>query len=445
MSQSKNILGTMPMGRLIFTMSGPIMLSMLMQAVYNLVDSIYVARLGDNAFLALSYAYPIQTLLIAFCVGTGVAFSATLSQRLGAKQMDQASAVVLHGGSFYFGCWLRFFLFGLLGADAYLRACTDTPSVITQGAAYLRVCCCLSFGVCTQFPCERILQSSGRPAGFMIIQGSGALINIILDPILIFVFDMGVVGAAVATVIGQITGAFIGLFLVHSLREHFPITLRGQRLQPALLGEMGRIAGPAILMQSLSSVMSLGLNAILRRVSETAVWVLGVYFKLQSFVFMPIFSVNNGLISIISFNYGARGRRRVSGAIRFGMILAVGTGVIGCVLLILCATPLLRVCFNAGEQALALGVPALGLTALSFPVAAVSIILSAAFQSLGHSRDSLVISLLRHIVLLLPIALLLVHLWPERAFLCFLLTELGACLVALPMYRSVYRSKIAVL
>ena len=445
MTRSENILGTMPMGRLIFTMSGPIMLSMLMQAVYNLVDSIYVARLGDDAFLALSYAYPIQTLLIAFCVGTGVAFSATLSQRLGARQMDQASAVVLHGGSFYFGCWLLFFLFGLLGADAYLRACTDTPSVITQGAAYLRVCCCLSFGVCTQFPCERILQSSGRPAGFMIIQGSGALINIILDPILIFVFDMGVVGAAVATVIGQITGAFIGLFLVHSLREHFPITLRGQRLQPALLGEMGRIAGPAILMQSLSSVMSLGLNAILRRVSETAVWVLGVYFKLQSFVFMPIFSVNNGLISIISFNYGARDRRRVSGAIRFGMLLAVGTGIIGCGLLILCASPLLQVCFNAGAQALALGIPALGLTALSFPVAAVSIILSAAFQSLGHSRDSLVISLLRYIVLLLPVALLLIYLRPASAFLCFLITEVGACLAALPMYRHVYRSKIAVL
>lgn len=445
MTQSKNILGTMPMGRLIFTMSGPIMLSMLMQAVYNLVDSIYVARLGDDAFLALSYAYPIQTLLVAFCVGTGVAFSATLSQRLGAKKMDQASAVVLHGGLLYFGCWLIFFLFGLLGAGAYLRACTDTPSVITQGAAYLRVCCCLSFGVCTQFPCERILQSSGRPAGFMIIQGSGALLNIILDPIFIFVFDMGVVGAAVATVIGQITGAVIGLFLVHGLREQFPISFRGQHLQPALLAEMGRIAGPAILMQSLSSVMSMGLNAILRRVSETAVWVLGVYFKLQSFVFMPIFSVNNGLISIISFNYGARDRRRVSGAIRFGMILAVGTGVIGCVLLILCASPLLRVCFNAGEQALTLGVPALGMTALSFPVAAVSIILSSAFQSLGHSRYSLLISLLRYIVLLLPIALLLVHLWPAFAFLCFLITEIGACLVALPMYRHVYRSKIAVL
>ena len=445
MTRSENILGTMPMGRLIFTMSGPIMLSMLMQAVYNLVDSIYVARLGDDAFLALSYAYPIQTLLIAFCVGTGVAFSAVLSQRLGAKQMDQASSVVLHGGVLYFLCWLIFFLFGLLGADAYLRTCTDTPSVIAQGTAYLQVCCCLSFGVCTQFPCERILQSMGRPAGFMIIQGSGALLNIILDPILIFVFDMGVAGAAVATVIGQITGAVIGLFLVHGLREHFPIFLRGQHLQPALLEELGRIAGPAILMQSLSSAMSFGLNTILRRVSETAVWVLGVYFKLQSFVFMPIFSVNNGLISIISFNYGARDRRRVSGAIRFGMLLAVGTGIIGCGLLILCASPLLQVCFNAGAQALALGIPALGLTALSFPVAAVNIILSSAFQSLGHSRYSLVISLLRYIVLLLPVALLLIYLRPASAFLCFLITEVGACLAALPMYRHVYRSKIAVL
>ena len=445
MTRSENILGTMPMGRLIFTMSGPIMLSMLMQAVYNLVDSIYVARLGDDAFLALSYAYPIQTLLIAFCVGTGVAFSAVLSQRLGAKQMDQASSVVLHGGLLYFLCWLIFFLFGLLGADAYLRTCTDTPSVIAQGTAYLQVCCCLSFGVCTQFPCERILQSMGRPAGFMIIQGSGALLNIILDPILIFVFDMGVAGAAVATVIGQITGAVIGLFLVHGLREQFPISLRGQHLQPALLEELGRIAGPAILMQSLSSVMSFGLNTILRRVSETAVWVLGVYFKLQSFVFMPIFSVNNGLISIISFNYGARDRRRVSGAIRFGMLLAVGTGIIGCGLLILCAAPLLRVCFNAGAQALALGIPALGLTALSFPVAAVNIILSSAFQSLGHSRYSLVISLLRYIVLLLPVALLLIYLRPASAFLCFLITEVGACLAALPMYRHVYQSKIAVL
>ena len=445
MTRSENILGTMPMGRLIFTMSGPIMLSMLMQAVYNLVDSIYVARLGDDAFLALSYAYPIQTLLIAFCVGTGVAFSAVLSQRLGAKQMDQASSVVLHGGVLYFLCWLIFFLFGLLGADAYLRTCTDTPSVIAQGTAYLQVCCCLSFGVCTQFPCERILQSMGRPAGFMIIQGSGALLNIILDPILIFVLDMAVAGAAAATVIGQITGAVIGLFLVHGLREQFPISLRGQHLQPALLEELGRIAGPAILMQSLSSVMSFGLNTILRRVSETAVWVLGVYFKLQSFVFMPIFSVNNGLISIISFNYGARDRRRVSGAIRFGMLLAVGTGIIGCGLLILCASPLLQVCFNAGAQALALGIPALGLTALSFPVAAVNIILSSAFQSLGHSRYSLVISLLRYIVLLLPVALLLIYLRPASAFLCFLITEVGACLAALPMYRHVYRSKIAVL
>ncbi len=222
-----------------------------------------MARLGDNAFLGpVPMPYPIQTLLIAFCVGTGVAFSATLSQRLGAKQMGPGQrcgpprGVVLFSAA---GCSSS--CFGLLGANAYLRACTDTPSVITQGAAYLRVCCCLSFGVCTQFPCERILQSSGRPAGFMIIQGSGALINIILDPILIFVFDMGVVGAAVATVIGQITGAFIGLFSSPQPAGALPPSPSGASASsPPCWGRMGRIAGPAILMQSLSSVMSLGLK-----------------------------------------------------------------------------------------------------------------------------------------------------------------------------------------
>lgn len=435
----------MPVNRLLLNMAVPMIVSMLVQALYNVVDSVFVAKLSEDALNAVSLAFPVQNLMISVGVGTGVGINALLSRSLGQKEQDKVDRTAMNGLLLAAISCLVFMLFGLTCGQRFYAIQTDIQTIISYGGDYLTICCGMCFGMFAQITLERILQATGRTFYTMITQATGALINIILDPILIFVFDMGVVGAAVATVIGQITGAFIGLFLVHSLREHFPITLRGQRLQPALLGEMGRIAGPAILMQSLSSVMSLGLNAILRRVSETAVWVLGVYFKLQSFVFMPIFSVNNGLISIISFNYGARDRRRVSGAIRFGMILAVGTGVIGCVLLILCATPLLRVCFNAGEQALALGVPALGLTALSFPVAAVSIILSAAFQSLGHSRDSLVISLLRYIVLLLPIALLLVHLWPERAFLCFLLTELGACLVALPMYRSVYRSKIAVL
>ncbi len=442
MNERENILGSMPVGRLVISMSWPIMLSMLMQAVYNLVDSIYVARLGDAAFLALSYAYPIQTLMVAFCVGTGVGFSAVLAQRLGAKKMEEANAAVLHGFFLFLMCWLLFLAFGVFGCGAYLRACTDTLAVIQQGTAYLRVCCCFSMGVCAQFPCERILQSTGHPAGFMIVQGSGALINIILDPVFIFGFGMGVKGAAVATVIGQISGGLIGFFLLRRIRRQFPITLRGFRFCPSLTAEMCRIAAPAILMQSLSSMMSMGLNAILRLWSETAVWVLGVYFKLQSFVFMPIFSVNNGLISIISYNYGARDRERVLGSIRFGMMTALATAVLGSVLMWICAEPLLSLCFKAGAEALAMGVPSLRMTALSFPAAAISIILSAAYQSLGYSRYSLTVSLLRNIVLLLPIALLLVYMTPHWVFSCFLLTELGSCLAAIPLYQKVWRKKI---
>ena len=438
-----NILGSMPIGQLVIHMSWPIMLSMLLQAVYNLVDSIYVSRISDDAFLALSYAYPVQTLMVAFCVGTGVGFSAVLSRRLGEGRIERANSAAIHGYLLYLLCWLLFLAFGLFACGPYLRACTENAAVAQMGSDYLRICCCLSIGMCMQFPCERVLQATGHPAGFMIVQGSGAVINVILDPILIFLFDMGVAGAAAATVIGQIAGALIGFFLIYRIRSQFPLTAHGFRLRAALMGEMCRIAAPAVLMQSLSSLMSLGLNAILTLWSETAVWVLGVYFKLQSFVFMPVFSINNGMISIISYNCGAGERRRVEGAIRFGLITAVTTALAGAVLLWLCALPLLSVCFHASAQAVALGVPALRMTALSFPIAAVSIILSAAFQPLGRSSCSLAISLLRQIVLLLPAALLLVYLQPQWTFLAFPVAELFACLAAVFLFRGLRRDKIA--
>ncbi|MGE4276022.1 MAG: MATE family efflux transporter [Lawsonibacter sp.] len=440
--ETHNSLGTMPIARLVVNMSWPIMLSMLMQAVYNLVDSIYVTRISDAAFLALSYAYPIQILMVAFCVGIGVGFNAVLAQRLGAKKMDEANSVVLHGFFLYFLCWLLFFLFGLFACKAYLGFCTDTADVVRQGTAYLRVCCCFSFGMCTQFPCERILQSTGHPVGFMIIQGSGALINMILDPIFIFGFGMGVQGAAVATVIGQIIGGLVGVFLVRRIRYQFSISWNGTLFQPQLIREICRIAAPAILMQSLSSLMSLGLNSILHLCSETAVWVLGVYFKLQSFVFMPIFSVNNALVSIISYNYGAGDKARVSNSIRFGLLCALSAGLTGAILLWLCAAPLLTLCFRAGPAALAMGIPALRMTALAFPIAAISITRSAAFQSLGYSRYSLLLALLRNVILLLPMALLLVLLSPQWVFFSFFISETAACLVSWILFQTVKRGKI---
>ena len=442
MQEQNNILGTMPIGRLVLHMSWPVMLSMLVQAVYNLVDSIFVARISDKAFLALSYAYPVQTLMVAFCVGIGVAFSAILSKRLGERELSGARDAVFHGFALYAGCWVLFCAFGVLGVEAYLSGCTGDPSVQEMGIGYLRLCCCFSFGICMQFPLERILQSTGHPAGFMIIQGSGAVINLILDPILIFAWDMGVAGAAAATVIGQITGGLIGCFLLSRVKTELPLPWRGFRFQREMMGEYARIAVPAVLMQAMASVTSLGLNGILKLWSETAVWVLGVYFKLQTFVFMPVFSVNNALVTIISYNYGAGDGKRVSACLRFGMGAVLAMALAGGLVLCLGAGPLLRVCFQAGQKAMEMGVPSLRMTALAFPFAAASIIFSACFQSLGYSRFSLAVSVLRYGLLPLPVALVLVKTVPEWSFLCFLLGEAATMFVAAGLFWRVKREKI---
>lgn len=435
MDTGDNILGTMPVRKLVLTMSSPIMLSMLMSAIYNLVDSIYVAQVSDLDFLALSYAYPVQLMVIAFCCGLGVGFNAILAKRLGQGRREDAVNVACHGFLLYAAIWLLALLFALFGCVPFFQACTDNPVVAQAGIRYLTICSGLSIGLCMQFLTERILQSTGHPAGFMIVQGSGALLNIVLDPVFIFGFDMGVVGAAVATVIGQITGACIGFFLVWRLRSTFPLSPRRFRFSPEITGDMLRIAAPAIVMQSLSSFMTLGLNQIMNLVSETAVFVLGVYIKIQSFVFMPIFGVNNGLVPIISYNYGAKDASRITHSIRFGLQLSVATGLAGTVILSLAASPLLRYCFQAPQQAIGMGVPALRMTSLAFGVAAVSIVLSSAFQSLDRSSCSLLVSLLRQILFLLPIALLLVQVRPELVWLCFLFSELLTAAVAIPLYR----------
>ena len=440
-----NILGTMPVNRLVLTMSSPIMISMLMSAIYNLVDSIYVAQVSDLDFLALSYAYPVQLMMVAFCTGIGVGFNATFAQRLGEGKGEEANQVACHGFLFYTLCWLLFLAFALLGAPLFFRLSTHDPVVARAGIQYLTICCGASIGMCMQFLTERLLQTTGHPAGFMIVQGSGAVLNIILDPVFIFGLDMGVAGAAAATVIGQISGACIGFFLLWRIRREFSVSFRGFRPSRTLSGEMLRIAAPAVVMQSLSSFMSLGLNQLLTLWSQTAVFVLGVYFKIQTFVFMPIFGVSNGLIPILSYNFGARSAPRITQGIRFGLTLAVGTGLGGAVILCLAASPLLRYCFRAGEEAIAMGGPALGMTALAFPIAAVSIILSASFQSLGHSPLSLLVSLLRQILLLLPIAALFLRLAPDLVWLSFFCAEVLACLTAVLLCRRTIAPRIRAL
>ena len=440
-----NILGTMPVNRLVITMSAPIMLSMLISAVYNLVDSIYVAQVSDLDFLALSYAYPVQLMMVACCTGVGVGFNATFAQRLGEGKGEEANRVACHGFLFYGLCWLLFLAFALWGAPLFFRLSTDNPVVARAGVEYLTVCCGASIGMCMQFLTERLLQTTGHPSGFMIVQGSGALLNIVLDPLFIFVFDMGVTGAAVATVIGQISGACIGFFLLWRIRGEFALSFRGFRPQTGISRELLSIAAPAVVMQSLSSFMSLGLNQLFTPWSQTAVFVLGVYFKIQTFVFMPIFGVSNGLLPIASYNYGARAPARIRGAVRFSLTLSAGVGAAGTVLLALAADPLLRYCFQAGEEAAAMGGPALTMTALAFPVGAVSIILSAAFQAMGRSGLSLLVSLLRQIVLLLPIAAWFLRTAPDLVWLSFLCAEVLACLTALGLYLRVIRPRIRAL
>lgn len=437
--QEKNILGTMPIRPLVLTMSCPVMLSMLIQAVYNLVDSICVAQVDDQAFLALSYALPVQMLQIAICVGTGVGFNAILARRMGQRRYDEVNGVVFHGFALFLLNWAVFCLFGLLGTGFFFRLSTDNERVVAYGIQYLTICCCFSFGQCMQFASERVLQSAGHPIGYMLVQGSGALINIILDPIFIFVFQWKVVGAAAATVLGQFVGAGIGFYLVWRIRGELSLNFKGVRPQPELVREIYRIGAPAIVMQSLASFMILGLNQMLTRWSETAVWVLGVYFKLQNFVFMPVFGINNGLVSVLSYNYGARGRERIQGGIQFGLQLAVGIMGVGTVLVWLLSRPLLLYCFHATAPALEMGVPALRMVACSFLFAGVTIIFNSAFQSLGYGTWSLGLALLRQIVLLLGVASLFLAILPELVWLSFLCAEMLTLLAALLLYRQVKR------
>lgn len=444
MNENQNIMGTMPIRRLLITMSWPIMISMFIQALYNMVDSICVSHVSEKDFLALSLAYPVQMLMIAVCVGTGVGFAAVLARKLGEKKEEEAVQVACHGYLLYLITWLAFVVLILLSVKPFFAAFTDDPEVALAGVQYLTICGVFSFGMCFQFVAERILQACGHPMQYMLVQGVGALLNIILDPIFVFGFGMGVVGAAVATVIGQISGMLVGVFLVIRLKE-MHISFRGFRVRSRLIREVYRIGFPAILVQSLSSVMSFGLNFILKLFSETGVLIAGIYFKVQSFVFMPAFGINNGLTSVASYNYGARSRQRVSQAIHFAVVLSLVIMAVGAAVVMLGADFILRVGFDAAADTLAQGVPALWIVSPAFVLAGASIVLSSAFQALGRSSYSLVISLMRQLVVLLPLAGALCLVNPALVWWAFPVTEAAACLAAVLFYRKVYRECIQTL
>lgn len=439
-------MAVMPVRRLLLNMAWPMMLSMLIQALYNLVDSMFVAQLSSDGFVALALVYPIQTLMIAVCVGTGVGFNALLARQLGEGRPDEANRVVANGYFVYLVCWVVFLVLGVGLAPVFMGLfAPGQPQVIDYGIQYLSIVTGASVGICMQFAGERTLQATGNTVGPMVIQGIGAVINLILDPLLIFGIGpfprMEVAGAALATVLGQVVGMVVGLCMVRR-SSIVRLSFRGFRPDSAIIRTMFRVGVPAILVQALATVMNLGMNLILPLFTASGVFILGAYFKLQSFLFMPVNGLNNALIPIVSFNYGARQRSRITGVIHFALVLSAAIMAVGTVVFLAIPGPLLRL-FDADAAVLAEGISALRLIALSFVCAGVSVILCAALQALGAANSSLVVSLLRQLVLLFPLALLLGALRLSLVWLAFLLSEGAACLTALLLYRRTARGRLA--
>lgn len=411
MEQKENKMGIMPVKKLIITMSLPMMISMLVQALYNVVDSIFVAQLSEDALTAVTLAFPLQNLLIAVGSGTGVGINALLSRSLGEKRFDRSDAAANTGLFLAFASFLAFLLIGLFFSGPFIRTQTTDPDIASMGRTYLRIVSCLSIGVFYQMTFERLLQSTGLTLYSMFSQASGAIINIILDPIMIFGYfgmpALGVAGAAYATVIGQTCAAFIGLILNLKVNKEIHISFdRILHPKKATVTEIYAVGIPSILMMSIGSIMTYAMNRILIMFSTTATAVFGVYFRLQSFFFMPVFGLNSGLIPVLAYNYGARKRARITEALRFSMILAVSIMLTGLVIFQAIPETLLKM-FNASEDMIALGVPALRTISICFPFAGACIALGSVFQAFSKSIYSLLVSVGRQLVILIPVAWLL--------------------------------------
>ncbi|WP_411336090.1 MATE family efflux transporter [Ruminococcus gauvreauii] len=405
----ENKMGTMPVNRLLLSMSLPMIISMIVQALYNVVDSIFVSFISENALTAVSMAFPIQNLMISVGAGLGVGINALLSRSLGEKNQEKANQTAVQGIFLVAMSFLLFLMFGVFGSSAFMHSQTDISEILESGTIYLTICSSLSFAIFGQMTFERLLQSTGRTMYTMITQGTGAVINIILDPILIFGYlgfpKLGVAGAAIATVFGQFVAFLLAVFFNLRKNTDIQISFRGFRPHARILKEILAVGIPSIIMQAISSVMTFGMNKILFRFSPTAVAVFGAYFKLQSFVFMPVFGLNNGMVPIIAYNYGAGKRDRLIKTIKLSIAYAVGIMLAGLITIQLIPGSLLGM-FNASPQMLEIGIPALRIISLSFVFAGYCIITSSVFQALGNGIYSMIVSIVRQIVILLPVAYL---------------------------------------
>lgn len=442
----ENKMGVMHISSLLISMSIPMMLSMLVQALYNVVDSIFVSQLGENALTAVSLAFPIQNLMIALGSGTGVGINALLSRSLGEKNKERVDKTASHAVYIILVSSILFALFGLFLVRYFFEAQTDIEEIISYGTDYLRICTIFSFGLFGQITFERLLQSTGKTLYSMIAQVFGAVVNIVLDPIMIFGYfgfpRMEVAGAALATVIGQTLAAMLALILNLTRNKELTFKFKGLRLDGEIIKRIYAVGIPTAIMIAIGSVMNFGLNKILMTFTSTATAVFGVYFRLQGFVFMPIFGMNNGVIPIISYNYGARNRKRITKTIRLAMAYALTIMLVGTAIFQIFPEQLLSL-FNASADMIAIGVPALRIVSTCFVFAGFCIVSGSVFQALGSGVPSMIISTTRQLVVLLPAAYLLTRAGGLHAiWWAFPLAEIASVALTIIFLKHFYTNRI---
>lgn len=443
----RNKMGVMPVKKLIVTMSLPMMISMLVQAMYNIVDSIFVARLSEEALTGVTLAFPMQNLMFAVAGGTGVGINAMLSKALGEKKFDESDSAAGNGIVLNLAAALVFMAASFMGAaGAFIGMQTSDPVIAREGTTYLSIVMVLSIGMSAQVTMERLLQSTGRTLYTMVTQALGAIINIIMDPIMIFGLfgfpKLGVAGAAYATIIGQSIAASLALYFNIKKNHDIRFSWKILKLKADTVKRIYFVGVPSILMIAIGSVMTYLLNIILNTFSSTAVAVFGAYFKLQSFFFMPVFGLNNGVIPVLAYNYGAKNKDRITEALRFSIVLAFLIMCAGTAVMEIMPGRLLSL-FSASDDMMAIGITALRTIAWHFPIAGLCIVLGSVFQAFGRSYYSLIVSLGRQIVVLIPVAYALSLTGRlELVWWAFLISEVVSFILTTIFFRRINSSII---
>ena len=440
----------MPISKLIWNMSLPIIASMLVQALYNIVESVFVSRVSEQALTAVSLAFPAQNLMIGLATGTAVGVNALMGRALGAGQRERADRVANHGVLLAIVGFVISAVLGATCSDLFFRSQTQVESIILMGNDYLRVVTIGSLGMFCQIMYERLLQGTGRSILSMYTQGLGAIINIILDPVFIFTLNMGVTGAAVATIIGQYFGCALAIYFNHKKNTDITLSIKGFRPDFRLIGEIYAIGLPSVIMIAIGSVMTFLMNKILivyHAAHETAATAFGIYFKLNSFIFMPVFGMNNGVVPIVAYNYGAQNRKRMVETIKRGALYASCIMVLGTILFWAIPGPLLKI-FDATDTMLSVGIPALRIISLSFCMAGACIALGSSFQALGKSLYSMITSIVRQLVFLIPIAYVLARYGASvgnsnLVWWCYPIAEIASLALTLVFFSRLYKTMIS--